>query len=1035
MPPAVNQEINVNINALVKRVQDVKDFVAIIRSLREQRGPVIIDDKISKNAKSSIGDVQQLKTSIDQLAVAIQKLDDQKVGRLAHTFQLLSNVSNVLGHVKQTVEGVQFLFDLADKAPNAGERISGLGSKLRGAATGVRSFFSAAKEKIGDGIAKAKEAVGGLVSKLPNLISSGSSAAGTLATVGAAGLGTALALGPLVLIVLALVAALAALIAVPAVGSFLFNLANEASEVGSEFHDLSTETGVAAETLSGLAPAIRQSGLEMNEVGSMIGKFNKLIGQANEGSKEATATLKKFGVEPQEALKNSEAALAKVFKRINELPTGTEKAIAAQQAFGKSGAAMVKVIESTNGNLEESIKKAKELGVVLSDEAARAADEFGDQLDEAKIRVHSFGLAIGRTLIPILLQLLRIFNHEMPAAGGSFQFVMGAIGSAVQHVVNQVIVAIAALKTLAALPSALGVLIASGSFAGAFDIILGRFKQELGTLLRVAHEPATGGGSTGTSLDTNKGGGGKGSTAGTPADTFGARLSLRQALADQEFNLEKDLIDRLTTANQDALDKRKISIEEFFSTQEDLRNRLIEAEAKHLKGQVELERDRARNEIKKIEADKDQSRAQKDAAQQNVLNEYLARAAELQERITKLQRDQADIAPDIAAGTKEQTEALRKQLDTINDEIDEFNGRTSKIEIGQILDRLNPILENLKRNFGETSIEAQLLQSYIDALVGSAKAKQLDALIEVRKQQGNIEILNVETQLAQRVITQREAREQIREIQIRYLREQLQILKNELSLETSARNQLQIKQRIAETEKQIAETQNEIDQTAATINESLKGAFTDFFASLADGTKNFKQAIADLGRFILQMFARLAAARLVEGLFGKVLGDEAGQGGIGGILSGIFGGKKAAGDMMSARPGGQLIQVAEAGFDELVVTTDPRYARRTSSLLGAFMERTGILPNFAKFGAGGFARSVGNRLASIPRLAAGAFVPAPVPAFAEAGGGAGTLNAKFVSVYDPRHVHDAMRSDGGEEVFLNFISRNTELIKRTLKLR
>ncbi len=59
----------------------------------------------------------------------------------------------------------------------------------------------------------------------------------------------------------------------------------------------------------------------------------------------------------------------------------------------------------------------------------------------------------------------------------------------------------------------------------------------------------------------------------------------------------------------------------------------------------------------------------------------------------------------------------------------------------------------------------------------------------------------------------------------------------------------------------------------------------------------------------------------------------------------------AAGGGVGAVAGGRLIRVAEGGFDEMVVTTDPGHSDRTARLLGAFIERTGIIPELA---AGGF---------------------------------------------------------------------------------
>jgi len=73
--------------------------------------------------------------------------------------------------------------------------------------------------------------------------------------------------------------------------------------------------------------------------------------------------------------------------------------------------------------------------------------------------------------------------------------------------------------------------------------------------------------------------------------------------------------------------------------------------------------------------------------------------------------------------------------------------------------------------------------------------------------------------------------------------------------------------------------------------------------------------------------------------------------------------------MHFATPGGRLIRVAEAGYDEVVLTTDPKHRGRTSRLLGQFLMRTGLAPDFGSavlegalagvhsFGAGGFVLS------------------------------------------------------------------------------
>jgi hypothetical protein len=62
---------------------------------------------------------------------------------------------------------------------------------------------------------------------------------------------------------------------------------------------------------------------------------------------------------------------------------------------------------------------------------------------------------------------------------------------------------------------------------------------------------------------------------------------------------------------------------------------------------------------------------------------------------------------------------------------------------------------------------------------------------------------------------------------------------------------------------------------------------------------------------------------------------QAAGGGTGGGAAGI--GHHATGGYESARPGGKIIQVAEGGYPEVVLTTDPKHAKRQRALLAQYL--------------------------------------------------------------------------------------------------
>lgn len=190
-------------------------------------------------------------------------------------------------------------------------------------------------------------------------------------------------------------------------GAAIFDLAQKTADYGSNIKDAADKTGVSTEALSALKVAADQSGSSLEEVANATVKFSKLIGDAALGSKEAIDSLKRLGVEPQQAFDDLDGALERVFQRILDAPSAVEQTKLAIEAFGRSGANIIPVIKSFDGDMTGLIKRAKELGVVFDQEAADAADEFGDSLDDLSLAVKGLGMVIGREVIPDITRAIK----------------------------------------------------------------------------------------------------------------------------------------------------------------------------------------------------------------------------------------------------------------------------------------------------------------------------------------------------------------------------------------------------------------------------------------------------------------------------------------------------------------------------------------------------------------------------------------------------------------------------------------------------
>src|SRR5436190_12529265 len=187
----------------------------------------------------------------------------------------------------------------------------------------------------------------------------------------------------------------------------LFSLTKQAAEYGSTIFDATEKTGLHAESLSAMDFAAKQSSTSLEQITAGIAKFAKTVGAAGEGSKEAAASMKSLGIDPQDALNDLDGALAKVFKRIADAKPGIEQITLAQKAFGKSGAELLPFIKSFDGDLNKLIRTAKDLGVTINDDAARAADEFGDTLDMLSSQLDGITRTIGQAFMPVFLDMAK----------------------------------------------------------------------------------------------------------------------------------------------------------------------------------------------------------------------------------------------------------------------------------------------------------------------------------------------------------------------------------------------------------------------------------------------------------------------------------------------------------------------------------------------------------------------------------------------------------------------------------------------------
>lgn len=242
-------------------------------------------------------------------------------------------------------------------------------------------------------------------------------------------------------------------------GAGLMALAKSSIDAADNMNDLRQKTGASVESLSQFQQAAEKSGTTLDAVGGAMVKLNRNLAEGKAGK-----SLQEIGISATDAsgkLKSTDQIMLELAGKFEKMPDGAEKTALAMDLFGKSGAALIPMLNMG----DEAIKK---LGVTMTGEFAAQADELNDKFVDLQTGVTRLAVGLGTALMPALqvvtdalIGALNIFT-QLPGplqaiVGGFTALVIGLaiLAPAITAVVT-IITALTALPVAATIAGWLG---------------------------------------------------------------------------------------------------------------------------------------------------------------------------------------------------------------------------------------------------------------------------------------------------------------------------------------------------------------------------------------------------------------------------------------------------------------------------------------------------------------------------------------------------------------------------------------------------
>ncbi len=217
--------------------------------------------------------------------------------------------------------------------------------------------------------------------------------------------------------------------AIAATGASVFKLAEGTSEAQDRIDKMSQSIGMSAESFQEWDYVMAQNGASIDNMKTGM----KTLMSGSKSTQEAFSAL---GLTITDSMSNEEV-FEQTVKALQGMDDETKKAQLATDLFGKSGLDLMPMLNQTAEGTEELKKRAKDLGLVMSNESVTAGVQFGDTLSDLKKTAIGFGNSIASNFTPSLNEGMEALIGMMSGAEGSEEAFQQALDSFINQVVTQ----------------------------------------------------------------------------------------------------------------------------------------------------------------------------------------------------------------------------------------------------------------------------------------------------------------------------------------------------------------------------------------------------------------------------------------------------------------------------------------------------------------------------------------------------------------------------------------------------------------------
>lgn len=197
---------------------------------------------------------------------------------------------------------------------------------------------------------------------------------------------------------------------------------NLADELGKTAERLGSTT----EELSALRYAAEVTGVESNTLDMALQRMTRRLAEAAQGAGEAQGAIEQLGLDAEELAQMTPGEAFRVLAdEISKIPDASERVRLAFKFFDSEGVKLVNTLNLGSEGLKEYGDEAERLGLIISQDTAKAAAEFNDNLTRLQGVVAGTGQQLAAELLPKMIEFTDLLKD--PDTQASIQAIVTGI--------------------------------------------------------------------------------------------------------------------------------------------------------------------------------------------------------------------------------------------------------------------------------------------------------------------------------------------------------------------------------------------------------------------------------------------------------------------------------------------------------------------------------------------------------------------------------------------------------------------------------